>query len=174
MNAKRATLHMFCGKIASGKSRLAAELGSAPGAVLISEDRWLATLYPGEITTLEDYARSTGRLRSALAPLLVDLLRQGLDVVLDFQANTPAGRAWMRSLFETAGADHQLHHLRTSDDVCRARLHARNQSGTHEYQVSDEQFDLFNRHIVEPSANEGFNIITHDPKDGSDFEANLC
>jgi predicted kinase len=153
---------MFCGKIASGKSSLAARLAASHRAVLISEDRMLATLYPGEISSLEDYVRSTGRLRSAIAPVIIDLLRQGLDVVLDFQANTPAGRAWMRNLFETAGADHRLHHLRLSDEVCRERLHRRNASGAHEYQVSDEQFDLFNRHIVDPSAQEGFNIRVHD------------
>lgn len=31
-----ATLHLLCGKIASGKSTLAAELSAAPGCVVIS------------------------------------------------------------------------------------------------------------------------------------------
>jgi len=34
-------LHMLCGKIASGKSTLAARLGSAPGTALLAEDTWL-------------------------------------------------------------------------------------------------------------------------------------
>lgn len=35
------TLHMLCGKIAAGKSTLAAELGDANGTVIIAEDEWL-------------------------------------------------------------------------------------------------------------------------------------
>lgn len=44
-----ATLHLVCGKIAAGKSTLTSELARAQNTVLISEDKWLSTLYPGEI-----------------------------------------------------------------------------------------------------------------------------
>jgi len=43
------TLHLLCGKIASGKSTLSAQLGALPGSVIISEDDWLATLYANEM-----------------------------------------------------------------------------------------------------------------------------
>lgn len=45
-----ATLHFLCGKIASGKSTLAQQLVRGQQAVLLSEDTWLAVLYPGQIT----------------------------------------------------------------------------------------------------------------------------
>lgn len=157
----RPKLLMICGKIASGKSTLAARLAQAPDTVLVSEDFWLARLYPGEIATIEDYARCTRRLREAMAPLAADLLRS-VSVVLDFQANTPASRAWMRAIFEKAGAAHELHYLRASDAVCKARLGARNARGEHEYRVSEAEFDLFTSHFVEPSAEEGFSIVLHD------------
>lgn len=38
------TLHMLCGKIASGKSTLAARLSATPGTVLVSEDAWRTAL----------------------------------------------------------------------------------------------------------------------------------
>ncbi len=41
-----ATLHFLCGKIASGKSTLAQQLVRGQQAVLLSEDTWLAALYP--------------------------------------------------------------------------------------------------------------------------------
>ena len=43
------TLHLLCGKIASGKSTLAKELATQPSTVIIGEDDWLAHLFPGEI-----------------------------------------------------------------------------------------------------------------------------
>ena len=154
-------LHAFCGKIASGKSSLAASLANAPQAVLIGEDLLLSRLYPGEIVTLDDYARAATRLRHAIGPLLEGLLRMGLDVVLDFQANTPGSRAWIRSVVERAGADHILHYLDVSDEVCRSRLAERNATGAHEYQVSEADFDLFNSFVVPPALAEGFTVVTH-------------
>ncbi len=127
-----ATLHMLCGKIAAGKSTLAAELARQPNTVLVSEDFWMATLYPGEVLTLEDYTKYSARLCTAMAPHIVHLLQAGVSVVLDFQANTLRRRAWMRGIVDRSGAAHQLHHLDMSDEVCRARLRERNASGTHE------------------------------------------
>ena len=84
---------MFCGKIAAGKSTLAAQLVEASNTVLLSEDRFLANLFPGEIVTIIDFARCEERLRRAIGPHIVDLLRSGVSVALDFQANTPSARA---------------------------------------------------------------------------------
>lgn len=156
-----AVLHMVCGKIASGKSTLASELGKAENTIVVSEDRWLAALYPEDMNSLEDFVRNSKRLRSTLEPHLIALLREGLSVVLDFAANTPGQRGWLRSLIEGAGCAHQLHYLEMSDEVCKARLRLRNASGSHEFYVSEEQFEQFTRYFVPPSKNEGFNIVVH-------------
>jgi predicted kinase len=161
-----AVLHLVCGKIAAGKSTLAARLSARPGTILVREDQWLAGLYPGEQNTLDDYVRNAGRLRGVMGPHLVALLRAGLSVVLDFPANTPQSRAWMRSVFLEAEAAHQLHYLEAGDALCKARLRARNAAGTHEFAVSDEAFDLFTRYFVPPGPEEGFVVVGH-PQDGS-------
>jgi predicted kinase len=157
-----ATLHMFCGKMAAGKSTLAARLGEAENTIVLSEDRWLAGLYPVEITSVADYARFSTRLREILAPHIVSLLRLGLSVVLDLHANTVAARLWMRALFEKGGAYHQLHFLDVPDEVCRARLHARNAAGGHDYAVDDSEFDFVTSFFVPPHADEGFNVVHYD------------
>jgi predicted kinase len=86
-----------------------------------------------------------------------------MSVVLDFPANTLANRAWMRSIFEAAGAAHRLHYLDVPDEICRARLHARNAGGEHEFAATDEQFDLITSYFVPPTAAEGFEIVVHRP-----------
>lgn len=130
--------------------------------MLISEDHLLASLYPGEIRTLDDYRRCAGRLREAIGPHIVSLLRSGLSVVLDFQANTKAARAWMRGLFEAAEARHELHYLSASDSTCLARLRERNAAGTHRYQATEAEFALFTRFFVPPTDEEGFNLLVHE------------
>lgn len=157
-NGQGATLHLICGKIAAGKSTLAAGLASRPGTIRIAEDDWLATLYRDEQKTLEDYVRNSRRLRAVMGDHIVALLRAGLSVVLDFPANTPASRLWMRGLFERAGVGHRLHFLDLPDDVCKARLRARNAAGTHAFNASDAEFDLFTSYFVPPAAEEGFEI----------------
>ena len=156
-----ATLHLICGKIAAGKSTLARKLVEAPGTILLSEDFFLSRLYKDEQKTLDDYARNSARLREVIGPLIVDLLKAGLSVVLDFPANTVARRQWMRSLFEAAGAAHVLHFLDLPDDLCRVRMHQRNADGGHDFAVTDAEFDQFTSYFVTPTAGEGFDTKTY-------------
>lgn len=156
------TLHLLCGKIAAGKSTLATRLADSPLAVLIREDDWMPRLYPDEIRTLDDYVRCTGRLRAAMAGHVASLLRAGVSVVLDFPSNTRASRAWARAVFEAAGAPHVLHFLDVADEVCKARLRARNERGEHPYRTSDAEYDQFTRHFVAPADDEGFEVVRYE------------
>ena len=158
MSRSNATLHILCGKIAAGKSTLSARLGGANNTIVISEDRWIAQLYP-EIRGLGDFFERCERLRGTLTPHVVDLLRAGVSVVLDFHANTVRSRRWMRAIFEEAGASHQLHFLDVPDELCRARMHARAAAGGDG--VSDAEFDHVTSHFVAPDPNEGFNVIRY-------------
>lgn len=45
----KGTLIFFCGKMGAGKSTLSRQLAEAENCILISEDAWLAALYPDEI-----------------------------------------------------------------------------------------------------------------------------
>ncbi|CAM3661747.1 cell division protein ZipA [Rouxiella silvae] len=156
------TLHLLCGKIASGKSTLSATLAAQPGTVIISEDSWLAHLFADEMHSVNDYIRCSAKLRNAIKPHVIALLKAGISVVLDFPANTLANRQWMMSIVNESNVDHQLHYLNVEDEVCKARLRARNEAGNHDFSATDEQFDLITRYFVEPTAEEGFTLVVHD------------
>lgn len=158
-----ATLHLLCGKIAAGKSTLADTLSTAPGTIRLNEDDWTATLFPGEIATIEDFRVRTARIEALLGPHVEALLRAGLDVVLDFHANTVARRAWMKGIVERSGASHVLHWLDVPDATCLERLHARNALGEHRYVVDDATFTTFTRFFVPPGPDEGFDVVVHRP-----------
>lgn len=161
MPDQKPLLHMLCGKIASGKSTLCRQLGQAPATIVIAQDHWMSKLYPAELTTLADYIRLIPRLRAAMEPHVIDLLRLGVSVVLDWPANTVASRAWMRSLADLAGVDHQLHILDVPDAVCIARLRLRNQAGQHEFTVSETEFSDFTRLFEPPAPAETLKSIVH-------------
>ncbi|GGD30539.1 AAA family ATPase [Sinisalibacter lacisalsi] len=154
-------LHLVCGKAASGKSTLTARLGEAAGTVVVAEDDWLSALYGDQMQSLPDYVRCAARLRVAMRPHIIALLKAGLSVVLDFPANTVETRQWMREIVQSAGADHRLHYLDVSDEACWVRLQARNARGDHPFSVTREQFARLLEHFVPPAEGEGLTIVRH-------------
>ncbi|KAG8152725.1 AAA family ATPase [Burkholderia catarinensis] len=155
-------LHMACGKIASGKSTLVARLASAARTVSISEDVWLAHLYPGEILSIDDYVRCATRIKDVIADHARALLQAGVSVVLDLPFNTVAARAWGRDVSQAAGCDHRLHYLDVGDAVCKARLRVRNARGEHPFHASEAEFEQITRYFVAPDPAEGLNIVAYD------------
>ncbi|WP_170388911.1 MULTISPECIES: ATP-binding protein [Ruegeria] len=155
------TLHLLCGKVASGKSTLAAELAERDAVVLISEDEWLSALFGDQMKSLQDYVNCAWKLRPVMGRHVASLLKAGVSVVLDFPANTIENRAWMRDLLKDTAAQQHLHFLDLPDEVCLHRLHKRNREGAHAFAPTEDQYRRIARHFVPPLPEEGFNIITH-------------
>lgn len=155
------TLHLMCGKIASGKSTLAQLLAEEQRALVLSEDQWLSRLYPEQIKSVADYLRCARQIRGVLGPLVIDVLTAGVSMVLDFPANTVADRQWLRGLADSARVPHCLHYLEVDDATCRARLHARNTLAEHEFAASDAEFDLITRYFQVPEVGEELEIVMH-------------
>jgi predicted kinase len=161
MSQSAATLYLLCGKIASGKSTLAHRLAARSQTLLISEDHWTSNLFLGELKTIQDYGRCSERLRNAIGPHVVSVLKIGVSVVLDFPANTTASRRWMRTLFEGANVAHELHFLDVPDEVCKQRLRQRNAAGAHAFRPTEADYELFTSYFAPPTPQDGFNVVVH-------------
>lgn len=161
MEQTNVKLFLVSGKIASGKSTLAKQLANQNNALLICQDDWLATLFPNEIRTLEDYIKYFSRLTNVMGKHVTDILKIGKSVVLDFPANTLKMRSWMKSVGEAANCPIELHFLDVPDEICLQRLKSRNESGDHQYKTNEEEFHQFTKFFVAPSSIEGFDIVMH-------------
>jgi predicted kinase len=114
------------------------------------------------IATVEAYVQASRRVRGVIAPIATRVLELGASIVLDFAGNTVRDRAWVRSIFEAARADHVLHVLDVPVDECRRRLHERNAHqppGLYFGHVSDELFDRIVPHVVPPTPDESFHVV---------------
>jgi predicted kinase len=168
MQREIATLYCIYGNIAAGKTTLARELAARHGAVLLCEDEWLVRL-EAEIETFDDFRTHARRLRAAIGPHVIALLRLGTSVVLDFAANTVRDRAWIRSLFEAANAAHELHVIEAPEELCKSRLRARNATkpeGLYYGFVPEEFFGPVTGLLVPPAEDEGFHVIRHEIQGG--------
>ena len=163
MGARSVTLHLMCGKIASGKSTMSKTLAQQGDCVLISEDEWLHALFGDRMRTLQDFVSFSAKLRTIIGPHIVSLLQAGTSVILDFQANTVQSRKWMKGLLDQAGCHNQLHVLDTPDELCIRRLHLRNSEGNHPFAASEEMFWQISKHFEYPDDSEGFEIHVHRP-----------
>ncbi|MBM2576734.1 ATP-binding protein [Jannaschia sp. Os4] len=154
-------LHGIGGLPGAGKSTLAARLAEAPATVRLSEDDLIAALYPGEVATMGDWLDRAARVRNVVRPQVADMLRAGVSVVLDFQANTVRSRRWMAGLAETAGASLVLHWLDVPEAECLARLTARNAAGAHPFAPTEAEFRQVASHVVPPAPEEGLTVEWH-------------
>ena len=157
-----ACLHFLCGKAGAGKSTLATDLAENHGAILISEDIWLARLFGDQMKTFDDYRSYSQRARSVVGPLVIDLLGAGQNVVMDYPANTQTSRAWFRSLYEAAGTAHVLHYVEASDETCLQRIAKRNierPEGSHH--VTPEVFAYVTSFFEVPQVADGFRLEIH-------------
>lgn len=158
-------LIFFCGKMAAGKSTLARSLTAKEGGVLLVQDDLLGSLYPGEFVDFTAFITYSARLRTTLAPHVVSLLSLGMKVVLDFPGNTRTSRLWFRELFEGAEANHELHYIAASDELCKRQLRQRSLElklapGTK--WTTDADFDEVTSYFEPPAADEQFNVLRHE------------
>lgn len=156
---KIAMLTFFCGKMGAGKSTKSRELAQEKGAILLSEDDWLEALYPNAISSLEDYRKYSTQLKVPIEALVHSLLKSGVDVVMDFPANTLKQREWLKSLYEGGNAAHQLIFIDTPNEQCLKQIEKRRSELPQRAKTdTKEMFDLLLNHFVEPQDSEGFNI----------------
>lgn len=155
-------LHFLCGKAGAGKSTLSRTLATQHDAFLISEDIWLARLYPDDLRDFDDYLKYSRRIRQVVQPLVIDMLAHR-SVVLDFPANTVRSRQWFGSIIEQARSAHTLHYLSASNALCLGRIARRNTERPEGSHVLDEATFMQITSLFEPpTPAEGFEVQVHE------------
>ncbi|MFC7367151.1 AAA family ATPase [Vreelandella zhaodongensis] len=154
------TLIFFCGKMGAGKSMLSASIARERGAVLFSEDEWLAALFPGDINNFNDYISYSSRLKPLLRTHVEQILMAGTTVVLDFPGNTRKQRAWFKDIYSQCQIPHELHYVVADDEICLKQLKQRQKEQPERAQFDTEEvFRMVTGYFEPPEESEGFNIL---------------
>jgi len=152
-------LVFFCGKMGAGKSTLSMKIATEINAILLSEDEWLESLYPKTITSLDDYRTYSTRMKPVIKSLVQTVLSKGINVVMDFPANTTSQRQWFTSIFAEIGAPHQMVYIDRPDEICIRQVEQRRLEQP-ERAATDtlEMFQEVTAYFEEPQESEGITI----------------
>ena len=141
---------------------MAKTLAARENAILLVLDDLLAELYPGEVIDIALFVEYSNRISRAMVPHICTMVSKGMTVVLDFPGNTRRQRAWFTRLIELSGADHELHYIDVSDEVCKQQLAKRSQSLPEgSAWTTEAEFEAITAHFDPPADEEGFNVIHH-------------
>ena len=147
-------LIFFCGKMGSGKTTLSKKITQETKGVRLSEDELLSQLYPQQITNLKEYQKYSDLIKPVVENIAQQLLRKNLTVVLDFPANTPSQRKWLKGISDQEKSSHLCYLLEVADEVCLKRLLKRANPLTD----TKEMFDSSNQFFIQPKSDEDIAI----------------
>lgn len=143
----------------SGKSTTSRQIVNEKNGILFSEDEWLATLYPTEITEFKDYLHYSKRLKPLLEKLIVGMLNTGANVVMDFPANTKVQRQWFKKLLDESGASYAFYYLEVDDERCLQQISKRRiEQPDRAAFDTKEMFLELKKYFEPPQVDEGFEI----------------
>jgi predicted kinase len=143
----------------AGKSTRSKQIANERNAVLISEDKWLESLYPGEISTFDEYAHFSKKLKPLLQAHVENILRSGTNVVMDFPANNKRQRGWFKQLISKAESSYELNYLIASDDLCLKQIARRRiEQPKRAAFDTEEVFNEVGKYFEVPQESEGLKI----------------
>lgn len=155
----KATVHLFCGLPTSGKTTLAKELEQTHRAVRFTADEWMIALTDATIFD-DEYGVILEKWKEMVWLTAVSILKQGVDVILDWSLWNPQQRAkWINRITEL-GAQYTLYYLNIPLEVVRQRLVTRNNDlppGAHALPVAE--LDRFLPLFQPPTAEEALNVV---------------
>lgn len=160
------TLYFFCGKMGAGKSTKSKQVAIEKQAVLLSEDEWLESLYPKQITSFDDYLKFSAQLKPLVKKHVQNILSVGTNVVMDFPANTQKLRKWFLDMASEVDANHQLIFVNLTNEQCLLQIAQRRKEQPERAAFDTEAvFIQVTNYFEAPEASEGLKILEFSGKE---------
>lgn len=147
---------MTCGKLCSGKTTYAKKLQKAGKAVILSVDEIMLAVFGRDAGKNHDeYA---ARMKRYLYQKALEIINNGLDVILDWGFWTKEERAFARSFFGSNGITNEFHFIDIDHDEWHKRIEKRNRdvlaNNSDAYYVDDGLSEKFNSIFEKPDPSE--------------------
>lgn len=120
-----ATAHLLYGYLGAGKTTFAKKLQEKIRAVRFSPDEWMVALY-GSNPPPDKFNEYHRRIQGVIDEMWLNVLRAGVDVILDFGFWGRLQRDEVRQSIAAAGGVARLYEVRATEMEMLARCLARN------------------------------------------------
>ena len=152
----RGTVYLICGKICAGKSTYARQLAKSKKAVILSTDEITLALFGQHLGGKHDEVVS--RVQKYLLEKSVEILGNGIDVILDWGFWTRASRVSVREYYSSRGYGYEFHYIDVSYDMWIDNIAKRNRQvadgKTSAYYIDDNLAKKFEGMFEEPERSE--------------------
>jgi hypothetical protein len=155
-------VHLLYGLVGSGKTTLARALCADGKAVRFTLDEWMIRLYPGLSFYTAEYGNRTVIVKDLIWSVAEQVLRSGVDVVLDWNSWSRERRAWTVQRAAAIPAEVILHRLDASIGQATARAEGRSRDpcAVYVHSIGREGNEHLASIMEPPSKAEGFSIVS--------------
>jgi predicted kinase len=156
VNVKIPTASIICGFIGSGKTTFAKKLELETGALRITKDEWMVKIF-GNIADTPSFHGYDTKVTELSRTIALQMLRQGVDIILDEGFWQKSQRDEMRKSIEKTGANAVLYYVRCPLDLMRKRTLERNRNpGESSFEITGEMFDSYIKFWDPPHIDENY------------------
>lgn len=129
-----------CGKLCCGKTTYAKKICEEMPAVLLSVDEMMLGIFGNDVG--EEHEKYTELIKAYLTKKAVQIVRNGINVIMDWGLWTKKERNEIRSYFKKHNTEIKVHYLEIEDTEWQKRIRKRNREimkndGTEAYFVDD-------------------------------------
>lgn len=118
-------VYLICGKICSGKTTYAKKLCKEKGAILLSVDEIMLSLFD-QCCGPKLHQEYEKRIKEYLFEKSLEVLEAKNDVVLDWGFWTKEERNATKKFFKSRNIDCELHYVAVSEEIWEKQLNKRN------------------------------------------------
>lgn len=145
---------LLVGRIGAGKTYTASLLNEKSGAVILSSDEMMLSLFDGCLGARHrEFER---KCYSYLCMVAEGIIKVNRDVILDFGCWFESEIADIKSFFESKNIQFETVYIHSDDAVRKERIKKRNEilsrSEKREYIIDDEKLSRFDEKFEEPKS----------------------
>jgi predicted kinase len=153
-------VYVLCGFIGAGKTTFAKKLEKQTGAVRITKDEWLIRLI-GNDPTIDGFANYDHRICGLSRDVAFDLVRKGIDVIIDEGFWEKEQRDLIMQRIAASGAKGIMYFLDTPIDTIRERVTGRNALPSKDsFRISREMLDNYLQYWQPPGDDEDYILVS--------------
>ncbi len=157
MNKKQPVAYIICGFIGAGKTTFSRKLEKETGAIRITKDEWIVTIFGNKITLDKNFEDYDKRITQLAKDFAFKILQSGGDVILDEGFWLKSQRIDIRKKISELGATPVLYYVKSSIDTMRARVVDRSKIPSKDsFEISGEMFDGYLQYWQPPEEDEEY------------------